>query len=75
MTARIETREQVRAELRRLLAEMTRKGPVKQSDIVAAFNDSFELSRTVERELVNDALKADLTEASTGSRFSGAASR
>jgi len=27
MTGRIETREQVRAELRRLLAEMTRKGP------------------------------------------------
>jgi len=61
MTGRIETREQVRAELRRLLAEMTRKGPVKQSDIIAVFNDSFELSRAVERELVNDALKADLT--------------
>jgi len=55
MTGRIETREQVRAELRRLLAEMTRKGPVKQSDIIAVFNDSFELSRAVERELVNDA--------------------
>ncbi len=52
MTGRIETREQVRAELRRLLAEMTRKGPVKQSDIIAVFNDSFELSRAVERELV-----------------------
>jgi hypothetical protein len=61
MTGRIETREQVRAELRRLLADMTRKGPVKQSDIIAVFNDSFELSRAVERELVNDALKADLT--------------
>ena len=35
MTGRIETRVQVRAELRRLLAEMTRKGPVKQSDIIA----------------------------------------
>jgi hypothetical protein len=45
MTGRIETREQVRAELRRLLAEMTRKGPVKQSDIIAVFNDRFELSR------------------------------
>jgi hypothetical protein len=75
MTARIESREQVRAELRRLLVEMTRNGPVKQSDIVAVFNDSFELSRAVERELVNDALKADLTEAATGSRFSGTAPR
>jgi len=75
MTGRIETREQVRAELRRLLADMTRKGPVKQSDIIAVFNDSFELSRAVERELVNDALKADLTETATGSRFSGTAPR
>jgi len=24
---------------------MTRKGPVKRSDIIAVFNDSFELSR------------------------------
>jgi hypothetical protein len=54
---------------------MTRKGPVKQSDIIAVFNDNFELSRAVERELVNDALKADLTEAATGSRFSGTAPR
>jgi len=46
---------------------------VKQSDIIAVFNDSFELSRAVERDLVNDALKADLTEAATGSRFSGTA--
>ena len=75
MTGRIETREQVRAELGRLLAEMTRKGPVKQSDIIAVFNDNFELSRAVERELVNDALKADLTEAATGSRFSGTVPR
>jgi hypothetical protein len=36
---------------------------------------AFELSRAVERELVNDALKADLTEAATGSRFSGTAPR
>jgi len=69
MTGRIETREQVRAELRRLLAEMTRKGPVKQSDIIAVFNDSFELSRAVERELVNDALKADLTDSSNRQPF------
>ena len=68
---RIGSREQVRVELRRLLAEMTRNGPVKQSDIIAAFNESFELPRSVERELVNDALRADLTEAVTGSRFSG----